>query len=117
MSGAPRLMLGPALLIALLAATAAEIAFYPQLASWLYATATGYGWDGSGLRYFQLFYVLPLALGGMAILAGVLLWRSSRDRPFGLRAVAIAWAVELIALVLSVAWYATATGRAASLGG
>jgi len=80
---------------------------YPQLASWIYESATGRGWDGSGLRYFQLFRVLPATAVGLAALTGFGLWCAFKGRPLSIKAVAFAWITVLVALAFSIAWYAS----------
>ena len=107
---APRPLIAPALLIALVVTTIGQVWFYPPLASWTHATATGHGWDGSGLRYFQFFRVLPVAMGVIAILAGFSIRSAARNRPITLTIVAFAWVVEVFLYVFSVAYYASVAG-------
>ncbi len=102
-------MLASFLLIALVIAAALQVIWYPQLASSIHEATTGRGWDGSALRYFQLFRVLPAAAFGMAALTGFGLWSAFRGRPLSIKTVALAWIIELAAFALSIAWYASET--------
>jgi hypothetical protein len=94
------------LLTALIVTIALEIALYPWVASWIYGLITGQGWDGTALRFFQTFYVLPFGLAfAVVLIAFVLL--TTRYRPTAsIKAAIIAWVVHLVALGLSVAYYA-----------
>src|SRR5262245_46226600 len=97
------------LLSALVMVTVLEVVFYPWVASWIYGVITGHGWDGTALRYFQDVYVIPfgLALGTASVITAL---RTFRRRPeASLRVLAAAWVVNLLALGLSIAWYANAT--------
>jgi O-antigen/teichoic acid export membrane protein len=100
----------PALLLsALVVLTVLEVAFYPWVASWIYGLITGHGWDGTGLRYFQDAYVMPfgLVLGTASVITALLTFR--RRPEASLTVLAAAWVVNLLALGLSIAWYANAT--------
>ncbi len=103
----PKSTLAPSLIVALIVAMAAQVACYPEVASWAHQAATGRGWDGSALRYFQIFRVLPAAAVGMAALTGVAIWRASMNRPLGLGAIALLWVFEFSLFFLSIAWYAS----------
>jgi|SoiMetStandDraft_2_1073263.scaffolds.fasta_scaffold37517_1 hypothetical protein len=97
------------LLSALVVLTLVEVAFYPWVASWIYGLITGHGWDGTALKYFRDVYVRPfgLVLGTACVIAALLTFR--RRPEASLRVLAAAWVINLLALGLSIAWYATAT--------
>ena len=59
---------------ALVAILAGEVLYYPQLATGSYRLYSNHGWDGSGLHYYQMFYVVPVGcVFAFATLASVML--------------------------------------------
>ncbi len=96
-------------LLVLLAAMGLEIAYYPRISSWIFEVATGRGWDGSALRYFQMFYVLPGGLMLAVALSVSVLWTLRREPSKSRRVLIAAWVTNLVALALSVVWYAKGT--------
>jgi hypothetical protein len=96
-------------LVVLIAIIGLEIGYYPQISSWVFQAVTGHGWDGSALRYFQMYYVLPIGLVIAAALSTYVLWALRRDSTRSRRALVVAWVTNFLALALSILWYAKGT--------
>ena len=94
-------------LIMLLVTIGLEIYHYPWIASWIFEAATGHGWDGSGLRYFQMFYILPGGLVVAATLTTYVLWTRKHRPASSAKALIAAWAANFAILGLSISWYAS----------
>lgn len=81
-----------------------EVVNYPRIATITYRQLTGHGWDGSGLAYFQLFYVLPAAcvFAAAALLA---MWLLRKTFSRVVVAIVSAYALDLVLLFGSIAYY------------
>src|SRR5215468_8947224 len=88
-------------LVLLMATIGLEILYYPGISSWIFERAAGWGWDGSGLRYFQIFYILPAGLVLAAVLMTYALWSAKRRPDTSTRALIAVWLANFAALGLS----------------
>ena len=93
-------------LIALLVTIGLEISYYPRISSWVFETAAGHGWDGSGLNYYQMFYILPGGLVVAAVLTTYVLWTLKRRPASSATALVTAWVANLATFGFSILWYA-----------
>lgn len=85
---------------------AAQLFYYPQLATVSYHLYSNHGWDGSGLHYYQMFYVVPVGcVFALAALVSVM-WalRVNPQRAAGM-ALAAAYLGDIALFLGSLAYY------------
>src|SRR4051812_4893674 len=101
--------------LALFAATALSVIYYPELAIRIDELIGGAGGSGSSLGYFRNFYVLPGALVFLLVSSVTVSLAARRGQRTLLAAAVLAWAVLLIGVVGSVEWYYSSVRAASEL--
>jgi hypothetical protein len=90
---------------ALVGILAGELFYYPQLATVSYKLYSNHGWDGSGLRYYQLFYIVPVGcVFAVATLVSVM-WALRVNAGRAAIAVAAAYFGDIVLFLASLAYY------------
>ncbi len=83
----------------------AEVLWFPVLASALFRFFSGHGWDGSGLVYWQWFFVVPGALLFLLVVAGVVYVAAARSIRSGIFVLVIAWLADVALMILAIWLY------------
>ena len=84
---------------------------YPEVATALFNSATGHGWDGSGLRWFQIFNVAPGATL-FVMITTVVAFRARRSRRSAVWATAALAVLNIAIYVGSIIYYHLSTQAA-----